>query len=87
MTDQEWCIQRRLAKNIFKSYGEWKDAKGVEKYKAEKALCRDLALRGTEESSPGPKPGLEEALVVILVMLPIQIVIGSIFVILKEFFF
>ena len=40
-----------------------------------------------KKTPPGPKPGFEEAFVIILVMLPIQIVIGSIFVILKEFLF
>ena len=40
-----------------------------------------------KKTLPGPKPGLEEAIVVILVMLPIQIVMGGIFIILKEFFF
>ena len=52
MTDQEWCMQRMLAEDIFKAYLDWKDAKGIKKYKAEKLLCKYLAIRSAEEKSP-----------------------------------
>ena len=61
--------------------------KGLKSIRLQKSYIETWPYGEQKKTPPGPKPGFEEAFVIILVMLPIQIVIGSIFVILKEFLF
>jgi len=52
MTDSQWGVQRVLAEDIFKAYMEWDNASITRRNKAEKELCRVLALRSQYSESP-----------------------------------
>ena len=52
MTDTQWSVQRALAEDIFKAYKEWDNASSAQKCRAEKRLCRVLALRSEYPESP-----------------------------------
>ena len=52
MTDSQWSVQRALAEDIFKAYKEWDNAPSAQKRRAERELCRVLALRSEYPESP-----------------------------------